>query len=262
MDKATDSKPAKKKRKRRGRGVNRSRLRVDEDRVLEIDVPEGSRFKGYEDYIVQDLIIRPYVVRYRRKCWVTPDGRAVIAPLPDGITGHFGAELQRFVLAQYYRGQVTIPRITRLLHDIGVDISERQIRRFFNKRREEFTSEARDVLRAGLETACWISVDDTGARHKAKNGVCTQIGNDFFAWFGTTFLKSRLNFLSLLRAGHEDYVINDAALDYMRQHTLSNRVIDLLANDSVHLFSSENAWMTQLEKLGITSRIPSFLDDP
>ena len=34
----------------------------------------------------------------------------------------------------------------------------------------EFLGEARDVLRAGLETASWITVDDTGARHKGVNG--------------------------------------------------------------------------------------------
>ncbi|TJV12630.1 MAG: hypothetical protein E5Y35_01025, partial [Mesorhizobium sp.] len=41
-------------------------------------------------------------------------------------------------------------------------------------------------------------VDDTGARHGAVNGVCTQIGNDRFAVFTTTKSKSRLNFLRLL----------------------------------------------------------------
>src|SRR5208337_1468939 len=49
----------------------------------------------------------------------------------------------------------------------------------------------------------------TAARHKAKNGFCTQIGNAQFAWFGTTGSKSRLNFLELLRAGHGDYIVND-----------------------------------------------------
>jgi len=42
-------------------------------------------------------------------------------------------------------------------------------------------------------------VDDTGARHKAANGFCTQIGNAHFAWFDTTRAKSPLNFLELLR---------------------------------------------------------------
>jgi hypothetical protein len=52
--------------------------------------------------------------------------------------------------------------------------------------------------------------------NKAANGFCTQIGNDSFAWFGTTKSKSRLNFLDLLRAGCIDYIINDAALSYLR----------------------------------------------
>jgi hypothetical protein len=47
------------------------------------------------------------------------------------------------------------------------------------------------VLRAGLLSAAWITVDDTGPRHKAANGFCTQIGNPHFAWFGTTGSKSQ-----------------------------------------------------------------------
>jgi hypothetical protein len=40
-----------------------------------------------------------------------------------------------------------------------------------------FLTETRGVLRAGLETADWVTVDDTGARHRGVNGVCTQIGS-------------------------------------------------------------------------------------
>jgi hypothetical protein len=42
------------------------------------------------------------------------------------------------------------------------------------------------VLRAGLTKSPRITVDDTGARHKGKNGFCTQIGNAYFTWFGAT----------------------------------------------------------------------------
>ncbi len=90
MDKATDAKPAGGKGRRRGGKL--SRLTIDEERVVKVDVPNGSRFKGYEDYVVQDLIPRPHVVRYRRQ--------------------------------------------------------------------EGFTAEERDVLRAGLETAWWITAED------------------------------------------------------------------------------------------------------
>ena len=71
MDKATE--PAGGKRKRRRRGGTLSRLTIDEDRVIAAEVPEGARFKGYEDYVVQDLMLRRHVVRYRRQRWLTGD---------------------------------------------------------------------------------------------------------------------------------------------------------------------------------------------
>jgi len=116
-----------------------------------------------------------------------------------------------------------------------------------------FHAEAREVLLAGLTNAAWITVDDTGSRHQAKNGFCTQIGNDHFTWFGTTGSKSRLNFLSLLRAGHGDYVINAAALAYMRERALAAYVIDQLAEHPDRCFADQRAFNAHLEKLGITA---------
>jgi len=40
---------------------------------------------------------------------------------------------------------------------------------------------------------------------------------------------NRLNFLKLLRAGRDDYVISQAALDYMRGHKLPQATIAWLA---------------------------------
>jgi hypothetical protein len=116
---------------------------------------------------------------------------------------------------------------------------------------DAFLDETREVLRAGLAAADWISVDDTGARHRGANAVCTQIGNDSFTWFGTTGSKSRLNFLDLLRAGHTDYVINDAALDYMREHALAGPVVQQLAAHPQRRFADQSAWTHHLEQLGI-----------
>ena len=131
---------------------------------------------------------------------------------------------------QYHQGQVTVERLVAQLQAIGISISKRQVMRLLIAGQDDFLAETREVLRAGLQTAAWITVDDTGARHRGVNGFCTQIGNDRFTWFGTTGSKSRLNFLELLRAGHTDYVVNDAALEYMRERALAGPVIQRLAS--------------------------------
>jgi len=139
------------------------------------------------------------------------------------------------------------------LQALGISISKRAIMRLLIAGQDGFLAEHREVLRAGLQTAAWISVDDTGARHGGANGVCTQIGNDDFAWFGTTQSKSRLNFLDLLRTGHTDYVINDAALAYMHGRALAGPVIRQLAAHPERHFADHAAWQRHLEALGIAA---------
>jgi hypothetical protein len=250
MERGTEPKLKGKRGRRRCRGKFVPKVMVEE-KILKAEVPAGSRFRGYEDFLVQDLVLRVQAIRYRRERWVTPDERTVIAPLPPGISGHFGPELRRFVLAQHHQGQVTVPRLVAQLQALGVSISKRQAMRLLIASQDDFLAEASEVLRAGLRTASWITVDDTGARHKAANGFCTQIGNDSFAWFGTTNSKSRLNFLDLLRAGYTDYVVNDAALAYMRGRALAGTIVARLAEHADKRFADPAAWQAHLERLGI-----------
>ena len=253
MEKATEP-AAKGARKIGRRGAKRTKVTIDEIRDIKAEnVPDGARFKGWEEFLVQDMIVRPLTVLYRRERWQTPDGRTIVAPLPAGITTHFGPELKRFVLAQYHQGQTTIPRLLALLDGLGLIISKRQLVRLLIKSQDAFLGEARDVLRTGLDAASWITVDDTGARHKAKNGVCTHIGNDNFAAFITTGSKSRLNFLELLNAGATMHLINDAAIAYMREHNLSGKVIALLCGHATMSFADRAVWTAHLEALGITA---------
>jgi hypothetical protein len=238
-------------RSKRRRGPKRDRDAVTAERVVRAAVPAGSRFKGYEDVLVRELRLSAEVVRYRRERWLTPSGETVVAPLPVGIVGGFGPELRRFVLALHAQGQVTTERLTALLNGVGVEISKRQVVRLLTSRLDDLVAEDRDVLRAGLATAGWVTVDDTSARHARKDGVTTQIGDERFTAFRTGVSKSREAFLSLLRAGHTDYVVDAAALEYMRGRALSGPVIALLDAHPAKHFADEAAWMAHLAQLGI-----------
>ena len=73
MEKGTAPKPQRRD-KRRGRGQSAPFASSVEEQTLQVAAPAGSRFKGYEDFIVQDLVLRGRAIRYRRERWVTPEG--------------------------------------------------------------------------------------------------------------------------------------------------------------------------------------------
>jgi hypothetical protein len=58
MEAGSTSKPPRGRGKRRGGGKKTAQRVIHEDRVVKMPVPAGSRFKGYEDFVVQDLVLR------------------------------------------------------------------------------------------------------------------------------------------------------------------------------------------------------------
>jgi len=215
-------------------------------------IPEGSRFKGYCDFVVQDLIISSHNTRYRLERWVTPEGKALKGKLPVELDGrHFGPDLVRFVVYQYHHCQTTQPLLLEQLREYGIDISAGQIEWILSNGHEQLHAEKDALLQAALESSSYVSVDDSGARHKGKNGYVTHVGNDIFAWFKSTGSKSRLNFLDILRAGHKDYWLGVDAFEYMKQHKLPLVLVDRLRASSGVGFENEAAWLEYLHSIHI-----------
>jgi len=237
--------PGSKKRRKRP-PVHRSVI------VTPPDLPAGSRLLGYQDYLVQDLLIEPCNTRYRLARYRTPDGESLTGQLPASQQGtHYGPTLRSFILYQYHHQRVTQPLLLQQLRDWGIDLSSGQLNRLITEGQAPFHREKDALLPAGLAASTYLHVDDTGARHGGKNGYCTHLGNEHFAVFGSTASKSRINFLQLLRGPDTDYVINAAAIDYMRDQRLAQDAIKRLRRGAQQI-DDDAAWSAHLKALGIT----------
>jgi hypothetical protein len=221
--------------------------------ILPENIPPGSTHIESLPYTVIGIRILPYNVRYLLERWQTPDGNYIVGKLPLDVIGHFDAELKRYILYQHFQCHVTQPLLLEQLLELGVDISSGEINRILTEDKDIFHHEKDEILSAGLQVSSHVHVDDTGARHDGKNGYCTHIGNEFFAWFQSTNSKSRINFLEILRAGQKDYIINDDALEYMVNQGLAKSIVRLLKDNCRKQFEDKTEWEAQLKELQIVN---------
>ncbi len=226
----------------------------EEVRIQALGVPKGSRFKGYQDYAVQELEITPKDVIYKLEVWQAPDGTVIRAILPQEAQGsHFGYQLRAFVHNLYVLG-MTEPGLFDLLRGSGIEISEGQVHNIFMNESEGYHEESEKILSAGIEEAPYIRTDDTGAKHQHKNGYCTHIGGQYFAYYKTTSSKSRANFLKILLQGKEGYSINEAFIWHLFQCGVED---DLLNHFEEHIgkkYRTKKGLNRLLNHLGIGSK--------
>jgi hypothetical protein len=247
-----------KETKRAGSKKSKKKIEIHNrpDPLRPDNLPEGSKLKDIKSYLVQGIIIEPYNTEYRLERWRTPDGKYITAKLPENIQGaHFDPTLRSFILNQYYHGMVTQPLLLEQLHDFGIQISKGQLNNILIESKDLYHAEKNAILEAGLQLSPYINVDDTGARHDGKNGYCTHIGNELFAWFESTNSKSRLNFLGLLRRGFSDYVLNAEALDYLEASVFPRKLfssIQRTVESRNPVFSNRESFEQYLSGLGIT----------
>jgi hypothetical protein len=230
-----------------------AQLTIDCDEIIQPfeRVPRGSRFKGYRDFVVQDLVVSSRNTRYRLARWQTPDGQTLTGQIPKAVAGgHFGATLVSYVLYQHHHCHVTQPLLREQLREWGIEISSGQMNALLQEGKERFHAEKDGLLSTGLALSAYVTVDDTGTRHQGNNGYVTHIGNEHFAWFKSTCSKNRINFLELLSAGH-GYQINEEALAYMKKQELSQAFLDALREHGRTSFADQREWQLHLDSLGM-----------
>jgi len=135
-----EEKPASEGQKKRPGSDKRKKkkdLPIDEYREVKVEgAGPGWRFWGYQDYVVQSVVVQRNNICYRREVYLNPEDERVVAKLPWGVEGHdFGEELRRYVIHLYNECHVTQPLIYQHLKTLGVDISTGQVNNILNEGR-------------------------------------------------------------------------------------------------------------------------------
>lgn len=208
-------------------------LPIDETRQIKArEVPFGWNLVGYKPYVIQDVLVTRNNIKYEREIWESPDGKQqLVANMPSHLAGRsFGGTIRTYVINLYNSCHVTQPLIWRHLQDIGVDISKGQINIILNedKSNDLFEEELLEVVKQGMAQSKEIRTDDTGARHKGKNGFCNCINTDLFTYFTTTQSKSRINFLEILQLRKCRYEFNEVSMAYYEHHKLASKYVEYL----------------------------------
>jgi hypothetical protein len=204
----------------------RDHIAIDRTQPLAVDpaiLPPDAQFKGYEEVVVQDVVIRTDNVLFRKEKWYAPStGQTYLAPMPAGYHGAFGPGVQALVLVFYFASQMTEPKIADFLAHVGISISDGQISNLLIKDHEPFHTEKDAVYAAGLRSSPWQHLDDTSTRVNGHNQHCQVVTNPLHTTFITTVFKDRLTIVDVLRNGApRTFRLNDDAFSYLEQAGVS-----------------------------------------
>ncbi len=113
------------------------------------------------------------------------------------------------------------------------------------------------MLSKGIELGEELRTDDTGARHEFRNGFCNCINSSLFTYFTTTFSKSRINFLEILRQSRRDYQINETSLSYVKREKFASKYYRILRQSyesGERIFEDKTSLENYFNREGITAQ--------
>lgn len=214
----------------RTKGSKLDRIHIDREEVLHVDpslLPPDAQFKGYEEVVVQELLLHTDNVKFRKEKFYSPSAKQTfLAPLPPGYGGEFGPGLKSACLLFSHLCNMTEPKIAALLADTGIVISTGQISALLTGGQEKFEEEKKAIVEAGLKSTPWQHIDDTGTRVDGQNQHCQILCNALYTAYFTTERKDRLTIIDVLRNGRErSFRINEEALELLRKFDVAQWVI-------------------------------------
>src|SRR3990172_2103712 len=151
----------KERRKPRQRHGNKKQAKIviDREEVVKVNrsiLPADAVFKGYEENVVQDILLKTDNVRFLKEKYYSPSlGRTYLAELPTGYEGRFGPGIKALCIAFYHGGLMTEPKIIEFLENVGMRISKGTLSNLLVKGHEAFHAEKEAVYAAGLGSSSY-----------------------------------------------------------------------------------------------------------
>jgi len=225
---------------------------IDRDEVVHVDqsiLPGDAIFKGYEESVVQDILLKTDNVRFLKEKYYSPSlGRAYLAEMPSGYAGQYGPGVKALVLAFYHGGLMSEPKIIEFFENVGVQISKGTISNLLLKGHEDFHAEKEAVYEAGLASSSYQHIDDTPTRVNGQNHSCHIVCNPLYTAYFTKPGKDRLSVLDVLRQGRKRaYLLNAEAMAHLASMPFSKATWKALAEWRSETVMEEEVFLHELD---------------
>ena len=214
------SEPERRQNRPREKGRKVQQIQIDREQVLPVDpaiLPPDAQFKGYEEVVVQDVVIHTDNVLFRKEKFYSPSQRKTyLADLPPGYHGEFGPGIRALVIIFAFACQMTEPKILEWFRQVDIHISAGEISNLLIKDQHQFHAEKDAVYQAGLASSPWQHLDDTATRVNGQNQHCQVVNNPLYTNYLTTPSKDRLSVIDVLRNGQQRvFRLNPEAFGYL-----------------------------------------------
>jgi len=240
------------KSRQRHKRSKRAEIQIDREQVVEVDpavLPKDAKFKGYEDVVVQDILLQTDNIRFhKQKYYSSSTRKTYLAELPRGYDGQFGPGIKALTLVFYYGIGTSEPKILEFFENVGIHISAGEISNLLIKKQESFHAEKDAVYEAGLQSSPWQQTDDTLTRVDGQNQHCHIVCNPVYTSYHTRASKDRLSVLDVLCNGRKRlFRLNEETIGYLRGTPWSKA-----AWRKIQSWKSEQDWeeVAFLDRLG------------
>jgi hypothetical protein len=219
--------------KKRKRTPKLPEIQIDREEKCAVDtkqLPKDAQFKGYEDKVVQDLIIKTDNVRFKREIYYSASMKKTwLGKVPVGYEGDFGPHINSHIISMKYVNNMSIPKINEFLNNFGILISGSYISDRLTKHIDVFHQEKAEIYLASLESSSYQQIDDTGSRVNGQNYYTQIVCNPLATVFFTTKRKDRLTILDVLRNFESrHFLFNEETFSLLEQLKIPQKLIILL----------------------------------